>query len=113
MKMLKSRYNCVYFLVNSCVKTGGRIVPRFQELTPDKLGKVYLSYFFFRFLLIIGISLTYNCGDTLMGDTAYFNWIAGISIPISSVLIGVISLKFVNSFLSLLMIIERAKVSCD
>lgn len=29
-------------IAHICVFLGGRIVPRFQELTPDKLGKVFL-----------------------------------------------------------------------
>lgn len=30
------------------MNTGGRIVPRFQELTTEKLGKVYLLFISFK-----------------------------------------------------------------
>lgn len=47
---LDRKYDCCFCLIillpaclqiaDICVFVGGRIVPRFQELTPDKLGKV-------------------------------------------------------------------------
>lgn len=41
-----------YQLLSSfSVSVGGRIVPRFQELTPEKLGKVYFRHDMFTFLL--------------------------------------------------------------
>lgn len=44
---------------------GGRIVPRFQELTPEKLGKVFFSFKFNISMDFFSLSCLPNCFITL------------------------------------------------
>lgn len=59
--MVSVRLTILLHLSNDCNHTlaGGRIVPRFQELTPEKLGKVCLAVFLCYFVCFLHGFLTF------------------------------------------------------